>query len=66
MRIFKTFNDSVGSKCPICKTAEKKETALIGLNGTQEGHNVQAVQVHVDCLELLYDKEHGLIVQKIS
>lgn len=49
MRIFEEFNEH-GKPCPICKTRDNKKSVLIGVMGTQEGHNIQAIQVHLDCL----------------
>jgi hypothetical protein len=54
MRVFAKPNLSNGWKCPICKTSEEKEVVLIGVEGTQEGNNMQAEQFHLDCLELTY------------
>ena len=34
---------------------------LIGIVGTEEGFNMKAEQFHVDCLELRWDKQLGLI-----
>ena len=61
MRTFEHFNSKV--PCPICGTTDDKETILIGIVGTQEGFNIQAVQVHTACLEqnILYSKEMGFI-----
>jgi len=64
MRIFKGFNKN--GKCPICGTNEDKETVLIGVTGTEEGNNMQAEQFHLECLDLLYNKELGIIYQKID
>jgi hypothetical protein len=63
MRVFEKMNTSGKEVCPICKTKEDKSVVLIGIKGTQKGHNIQAVQVHLDCLELIYDKEHNAIYQ---
>lgn len=49
--------------CPVCSSAKDGEVVLIGLVGTQEGHNIEAVPVHVECLSLLYDEEKQLIYQ---
>lgn len=64
MRIFKGFNQD--GKCPICGTNEDKECVLIPIVGTQEGNISQAEQVHLDCLNLWYDKENGIIYQKLG
>ena len=40
---------------------------LIGIEGTQEGNNIQAEQFHLDCIELLYIKEHDeVLIQGIG
>lgn len=57
MRSFKHFNNSGDSKCPVCNTNEDKETVLIGIEGTEDGGNIQAIQVHLDCIELIYKPE---------
>jgi len=66
MRVSKQFDDSRNAKCPICGTAEKKETVLIAILGTQEGNIAEAAQVHLDCLELAYDKEKGIFYQILN
>ena len=66
MKVFKEPNLSNKWKCPICKKDSKKEVVLVGIVGTQEGHNIQAEQFHLSCLDLLYDKGMNLIYQKIG
>lgn len=66
MKIFKEMNVDGKEVCPICKTKEKKQVVLIGIIGTQKGYNIQAIQVHLDCLELFFDKEKNLIFQVIK
>ena len=56
MRIFKKGNWSCGAKCPICSTNKEGEVTLVGLEGTEDGYNVQALQVHIECLELTFKK----------
>jgi len=56
------FNHSESEVCPICGTADIKEATLIPIVGTEEDNNMQAIQVHVDCLsQLVYDKARHLI-----
>lgn len=50
MRIFEHFNTS--TKCPICGTNEDKPCTLIGIEGTEEDGNIEALQVHVHCLDI--------------
>jgi len=63
MKVFKTFNTETQEPCPICLTKDEKETVCIAKHGTQEGYNVQCIQVHLSCLDLWYDSEHQLIYQ---
>lgn len=51
MRVFEHFNE-VGPPCPICKTKEDKQTVLVGIDGTEDGGNIEAKQVHLACLDL--------------
>ena len=64
MRVFKKGNWSQGGVCPICKTDKEGEVVLVGVVGTQDGYNMEAEQFHVDCLDLVYDKEHQVLFQK--
>lgn len=50
MRIFPNFNQS--TKCPICGTNEDKPATLIPIDGTVKNRLVEAMQVHVHCLQL--------------
>jgi len=58
MRTFKHFNQSGPEVCPICGTNDDKEIILVPIAGTEEGNNMQAIQVHADCLldNLVYDQ----------
>lgn len=53
MRVFDHPNLS-DFKCPICGTNEDKRVVLIGIMGTQDGHNMQAEKFHLDCIKLTY------------
>lgn len=66
MKIFEHPNISGNWKCPICNTNEDKPVTLIGIQGTEDGNNMQAEQFHVDCIELLYNEEMEIIYQKIK
>lgn len=71
MRVFKERNMGGKYVCPICKTNEQKEVVLISKVGTGDSpgkkfQNYEAVQVHLDCLELWYDENRGIIYQKIG
>ena len=65
MRTFKHRNTIGKDVCPICKTNEDKETVLIQIKGTEEDNICEAIQVHLECIELIYDKELNLIYQKL-
>jgi hypothetical protein len=68
MKIFKGFNKE-GSACPICGTKKDQPCTLIGISGTEEGRNMQAMAVHVECIDLLsYTMHHGetIIAQKFT
>lgn len=60
------MNTSTKETCPICKTQENKPVVLIAKQGTQKGFDAEAIQVHVDCLELWYIKKKNLIYQVIG
>ena len=61
MRVFKEPNTDIEFVCPICKTSDIKPVTLVGIVGTEEGNNMKAIQVHIDCLQLVMidDKETG-------
>jgi len=65
MRIFKEPNLSNDWKCPICHKADKKEVVLIGIAGTESNGNVEAEQIHLDCITLVYDKQHEVLFQHL-
>ena len=65
MKIFKEMNQS-GEPCPICKNKKKKEVVLIPIDGTQKGNNEQALQVHLDCIDLRYSPEGKAFYQKVG
>lgn len=66
MRIFEKPNKLGGWKCPVCKTDDDKEVVLVGIVGTEKGHNIQAEQIHLGCLDLVWDKSIGIVYQKIK
>lgn len=66
MRVFERPNKLQGWKCPICKTDKDEEVVLVAIAGTEVGRNVQAEQMHLDCLSLVWAKSAGLIYQKIE
>ncbi len=62
MRVFDEPNLGGGWTCPICGTAENKPVVLVGISGTEQGRNMQAEQVHLDCIDLrmIYRPDHGV------
>ena len=66
MKIFEHRNTSNPKDvCPICKKDTDGRVVLIGVVGTEEGNNMQAVQIHLDCIDLLYYPHYNLIAQKL-
>jgi len=49
-KIFEHGNWSHNEQCPICGTDDDRRVVLIRILGTEDGQNMQAVQVHLDCL----------------
>ena len=66
MRTFKHGNWSHKDKCLICGKAGDGEVVLIGIDGTEDGGNMRAAQVHVDCIELRFNADHKLLYQRIE
>lgn len=64
MKIFEHPNTNGNWLCPICKTNENKPVILIGIDDTIDGNIMQAEQFHVDCIELMLNKEFSIIYQK--
>lgn len=61
----KTFEEGNWSNdvCPICKTQNKGKVVLVGIDGTESGNNIQAIQIHLDCIELRYNLDKKVIYQ---
>lgn len=51
MRIFDHPNLSAPWQCPICRKDTDLPVALMPIPGTEEDGNVEAQQVHADCLQ---------------
>ena len=47
MRTFKFPEEEV---CIVCNTNKPEDAVLIGIDGTQEGYNIEAKPIHLDCL----------------
>jgi len=65
MRIFEKPNLHGNWKCPICGTAKESPVVLIGIDGTENGNIMKAEQIHLDCIELSWNKQVGVIYQHI-
>lgn len=66
MKIFKKINANSEEPCPICKTKKNKPVFLIPIQEKQKGFDVEAIQIHVDCLNLWYSEETNMIYQIIG
>ena len=67
MRVFEHPNLH-NFKCPICGESFDEPVVLVGIDGTEEGFNMQAQQVHVGCIELRVAnsrEEEGVVKSKI-
>jgi len=53
MRTFERPNFSFGFKCPVCGTSADKPVTLAPIPGTEDGGNIEAMQVHAECAELV-------------
>jgi len=62
MKTFKHFPKNV--TCPLCRTNKDKPCVLVGIDDTSEGNIEEAIPIHVDCIELRYNKELNLFYQK--
>lgn len=67
MKIFKKMNVTI-DPCIVCGKKTQKAVTLIPIEESIDpnSNNVQALQVHVDCLELWYRKSVNLFYQKID
>lgn len=63
MRVFDHPNIN-NFRCPICGTADDKPVVLIGIAGTERGGIAEATQFHLDCIDLTYHVDYGVIGQK--
>ena len=66
MREFKHPNTSNKWKCTICGTNDDKPVVLVEVIGTKDGYNVEAEQIHADCINLVYDKEYKILYQRLD
>ena len=63
MKQFNHPNTSNNWTCMVCGTNEDKPVTLIGIAGTENGHNIRAEQVHVECIDLMYDDKSHVLFQ---
>jgi hypothetical protein len=58
MRTFDHF--SKGVNCPICGTDKDSPPVLVPIEGTNKdgGMNYEAVQVHLECIDLFMHKDY--------
>ena len=66
MRTFEHPNTGHGWQCPICHTKDDKEVVLVGITRTEDGGNIEAEQIHLDCIDLMYDKDCNILYQKLK
>lgn len=66
MRTFKEGNWSGDKKCTICGTQKEGEVVLVAIVGKENGNNCEAIQIHLDCLNLWYDDKMNIIYQKLK
>lgn len=62
MKVFNGFNGSGNDICPVCKTADNKDTVLIPIASTMDDNISEAFQVHLDCLLLIGDVREDQII----
>lgn len=65
MKMFKEFPQN-GVECMVCDTNDNKPCILVTIAGTIEGYTAQAVPIHVDCIDLLYDPKLKILVQSVG
>lgn len=58
MKAFDHFN-TAGAPCPVCGTREDKPAVLVGKDGTAKDGIEEALQIHLDCIELRYRFDFG-------
>lgn len=64
MRTFKRFNKKI--KCEVCQTNKDKECVLIPIIGTGDGRICKGAQIHLDCLNLTFNKKERIIYQILN
>lgn len=66
MRTFEQGNWSNGSVCKLCAESTSGEVILVPINGTKDGNNIEACQVHTKCLSerLMFYPDYNLLIAK--
>ena len=65
MRTFKNGNwSNPKDECPVCETNKPGEVVLVPKQGTEDGNNIQDVQVHTKCIgeRMVYVEDQNVIV----
>lgn len=50
MKVFQSINEM--DVCAICGSNHDEQVVLVPIDGTRDGNNEQAVQVHLNCIDL--------------
>lgn len=59
----RTF-DSIGiGICEICGESKEGKVTLVPITGTDDDGNSEAVPVHVDCIDLRFNRDTGVFYQ---
>lgn len=66
LKSFEHFNQTTKDPCPICKTKNDERTVLIGVDGTEDEGIMEAIQVHLNCIDLRFSKENGVLYQVVK
>ena len=64
MRIFDKFNPA--STCLICRTNKEGKAVLLPDYSTEKDGTCEAIQVHLECLDLAIDERREIIYQFIG
>lgn len=64
MKVFTNFPEKVKA-CPVCKKYDNAPCVLVGIDGTEDGLNMQAAPVHLHCIELRWSIDADLFYQRV-
>lgn len=65
MRVINNPNIDDNWICPICGTNDSKPCTLVSIEGTQNGSIARAEIFHLDCIELVFNDNIGILYQII-